>query len=149
MMAPVCMVSRRPCSICSIAKLYVLCLVTSFMCSFVITTAPSNVYDRDFPLGIGEYVTCPCSGNDEGYKHSSDSSTLFGIPIKLCCVPDCDIHKRKRHYRKRGRRGGHQVHLKRLQVGITSLASNLESYHRRPCVPELGLLCTDCGSLEE
>lgn len=53
-----------------------------------------------------------------------------------------------------GRRGGYRVNLKRLRFGlkeptdcITSLGFNLESYYRRPCVPELGLLCTDCGSL--
>lgn len=83
------------------------------------------------------------------------SSTLLGIPMKLCCVPDCDIHKRKRHYRKRGQRGGYRVHLKRLRFGLkepidclTTLGFNLESYYGRPCVPELGLLCMDCGSLE-
>lgn len=116
------------------------------------TTTPSYVYDHDFLLGIREYVTCPRSRNDERYKHSTDSSTLFGVLRKLCCMSDCDIHKRKKHYRKRGWRGGYRVHLKRLRFGlqepadfITSLGFNLESYYEIPCEPELGSPCLDCG----
>ncbi len=113
-----------------------------------------SISQKRFLLGIGEYVTCPHSWNDEGYKHSSDSSTLFGIPIKLCGMPDCDIQKRKRRYRKRGRRGGYRVHLKRLLFGlkepadfITSLGFNLQNHYGRTCESEPGLPCMDRGSL--
>lgn len=104
-MAPLCLsAGSRP-----VFTFHVLFIVALLLCLFAQGITSLLVYDREFLLNIHHSTTDLCSWNSGG----QNAPVLTLLPADICCIPDCSLHKRKRK-RRRGKRGGVLVRLRRL-----------------------------------
>lgn len=75
-------------------------------------------HDRQFLLNIQTLAVNNCRGGyDERERGSSNPPFLDQLPSDVCRVPGCSLHRRK-WARRRGKRGGTMVRLRRVNVKV-------------------------------
>ncbi len=117
-MAPVCFTASRL----SPVVLSVVCLLVILPCLLLQQVTAVLIYDRQTLLDFHDSMAnfCVCSSGERRFFNPPPKSLLR---MDVCCLPDCIFHKKKL-YKKRGKRGGVSVGLRRSSGNILKTRSS-------------------------